>query len=83
MSESQAVNLAMEALPPSPQNSEFRADFKDGIWEISLIQPGVWGISSIKTNKTNGKVEITSTNSTQVVARIRDADGKVEVVKRP
>ena len=78
LSESQVLDLA--ALPPSPDKTMYRVDFKDGTWEISLVQLSVWGTSSAKTNA-DGRVEITKTNSSQVVARIRDVDKKVEVVK--
>ena len=70
MSESQAINLAKEALPPPTAETAknvYRLDFKDGSWEMSLVKTDV-----------NGHVE---TTGSQVVVRIRDADGKVEVIK--
>jgi hypothetical protein len=70
MSESQAIKLAKEALPlPTSETAKnvYRLDFKNGSWEMSLL----------KTDA-NGQVE---TTGSQVVVRIQDADGKVEVIK--
>jgi len=79
MSESQVADIAFRELP---QGSHLRCEFKDGVWEISEVQPGVWGVSSVTTNA-DGKVFVSSTNATLVVLRVRDADGKVEQVKTP
>ena len=79
MSESQVADIAFRELP---RGLSLRCEFKDGVWEILEVQPGVWGVSSRTTN-TDGKITIESTNATRVVLRVKDADGKVEQVKTP
>ena len=79
MSEHQVVEIASGELR---QSSPLKCEFKDGVWEILEVQPGVWGVSSVTTNA-DGKVFVSSTNATRVVLRVRDADGKVEQVKTP
>jgi hypothetical protein len=79
VSENQVVDIAYRELP---QVSHLRFEFKDGVWDVSEAQPGVWGISSATTNA-DGKVFVPSTNATRVVLRVSDADGKVAQVKTP
>ena len=79
MAEHQIVNLVSSQLS---QSSDYRFEFKDGVWEILEVQKNVWGVSSRTTNA-DGKVTIQSTNATQVVLRVRDADGKVDRIKTP
>ena len=79
MSESQVADIAFRELP---QSSAFQCEFNAGVWDILEIQKGVWGVSSAITNS-DGKVVITSTNAARLVLRVRDADGKVELVKSP
>ena len=77
MSESQVVDIALKELP---HTSEVQCEFKNGVWQVLEPQKGVWGVSSMRTNA-EGKVFVTSTNTTRLVLRVRDADGKVEHVK--
>jgi hypothetical protein len=79
LSESQVADIALKELPHS---SGFRCEFKDGVWEISEVRQGAWGVSSVITNP-DGHVFVTSTNATRVLLRVRDVDGKVEQVKTP
>jgi len=79
LSEHQVVEIAFRQLP---QSSGYRCEFKDGVWDILEVQPGVWGVSSRATNA-DGKITVESTNATRVVLRVSDADGKVEQVKTP
>ena len=90
MSESQAVHLAMEALSLSSQAMIFSANYKDGVWEISSQRITMKNGKRVPLYATNSEVVapdgsrvISLTNVTQVVARVRDIDGKVEVVKKP
>jgi len=79
MSERQVADIASRELP---QGSHLQCEFKDGVWEILEVQPGVWGVSSQTTNA-DGKITVQSTNAMRVVLRVSDADGKVEQVKTP
>jgi hypothetical protein len=79
MSEHQVIEVALSRLP---QSSDYRCEFKDGVWEISEVQQGVWGVSSRTTNA-DGKITVESTNAARVVLRVRDIDGQVEPVKTP
>jgi len=79
LSEHQVVEMAFSQLP---QSSGFRCEFKDGVWEILEVQPGVFGVSSRTTNA-DGKITIESTNAARVALRVLDADGKIEQVKTP
>jgi len=79
MSERQVADIALKELP---QSSRISCEFKDGVWEISEPQKGVWGTSSATTNA-NGKITITSTNATKLVLRVRDLDGTGEQVNHP
>jgi hypothetical protein len=77
LSERQVFEMALSQLP---QSAGYRCEFKDGVWDILEVQPGVFGVSSRTTNA-DGKISVESTNATRVVLRVRDADGKVEQVK--
>ena len=79
MSEHQVVDIASRTLP---QGMPIRCEFEDGLWQIFEVQKNVWGISSATTNA-DGKVFITSTNTTRIVLRVRDTDGQFEQVKKP
>jgi hypothetical protein len=79
LSERQVADIAFRALP---QSSDYRCEFKDGVWDILEVQKNVWGASSRMTN-TDGKITIESTIATRLVLRVRDADGKVEPIKTP
>jgi len=79
MSEHQVVDAAVKALSKVIPIS---CDFKDGIWNISEVQKGVWGVSSMTTNAA-GHIFVTSTNATRVIMKIRDVDGKIEPAKSP
>jgi len=79
LSEGQVVEIACKQLPP---DVHLQCAYRDGIWDISKVQTGVWGVASRTTNA-DGKVFITSTNALQLVLRIRDADGAVEPVSQP
>jgi len=77
MSERQVIEVASSQLPAAPKGSGYRCEFKDGVWEILEVQPGVWGVG-FRTTNADGKITIESTNTTRVVLRVRDADGKVD-----
>jgi hypothetical protein len=75
MSESHAYSLALAVLPPLNQPRGFMARFTNGVWEITAF-PG---------RLKNGKPVLADgfpTNET-VVARVRDTDGKVDIVNSP
>jgi len=78
MSEHQVIETALSQLP---QSSGYHCEFKDGVWNILRVQQG-FGVSSRTTNA-DGKITVAMTNATQLVLRVRDADGKVEQVKTP
>ena len=79
LSEHQVVEMAFSQLPSS---SGYRCQFKDGVWEILEVQPSVFGVSSRTTNA-DGKITVVSTNTTWVVLRVSDADGRIDQVKTP
>jgi hypothetical protein len=63
MAEIEAIGATHRVVPPLT-GYQYRASFKDGVWEVSC-----------KTNKTQV--------DWLVIARIQDADGKVEQVTPP
>ena len=79
LSEDQVIEVALSQLP---RTSNYRCEFKDGVWEILEVQKGIWGVSARTTNA-EGKVTIESTNATRLVLRVRDVDGKVVPIKTP
>lgn len=77
LSENQVIELAWSQLSPK---SAYRCAFKDGVWEILEVQSEAWG-EAAQTTYADGHTEIRSTNSVRVVLRVRDSDGKVELVE--
>lgn len=77
LSEQQVADIASRALPGV---TRFSCQFKDGVWDILAVQNDVW-VSSVTTNA-DGRVIVRSTNAMQLVLRVRDKDGQVELVKK-
>jgi PBP1b-binding outer membrane lipoprotein LpoB len=67
LTDAQACQLAMKALPPSKDDAYF-AEFVDGTWHVSVLK-------DVHTS-TNPSPRIE-------VATVRDSDGTVQIIKTP
>jgi len=71
LSQSHASSLAIAALPPLPVARAFKANYKDGYWEISSVD--------MIESKDHESASF-GTNSWVLAAKVRDSDGKVEII---